>query len=144
MNTFKIVNGDIAVRGDGKVVDVSGAKRIEQELSCWILEPLGTDKVYGGFGSTIGEMIGSPSLTEYLDEVRDEVARVVNNYVSYQEGQLDKAKRGSAEAAINSWSDDDVINSVDSIEVKAVADTVQVTVKLTTVAGAAIKVNQVL
>lgn len=143
MYTFKIVDGDLAMRGDGNIVKLTGAQRIEQELACWLLEPLGTDKFYSKFGSTIGEMVGSPALTAYLNELRIEVERVVNNYVSYQRGQIEALRSGNAEDALNSWNDDDVIASIGSIELEAIADTVKVTVTLSTAAGAGITVSQV-
>ena len=55
MYTLKIVNGDFAVKGDGNIVQLTGAQRIRQELACWLLEPLGTDKYYSKFGSAIGD-----------------------------------------------------------------------------------------
>ena len=143
MYTFKIVDGDLAVRGDGNITQLTGAQRIRQELACWLLEPLGTDRFYSKFGSTVGDMIGSPAIEDYLNELQVEVERVVNNYVSYQRGQIQALRSGNAADAINSWSDDDVIASVNSIEVEAIADTVKVTVTLSTAAGQGITVSQV-
>ena len=143
MYTLKIVNGDFAVKGDGNIAQLTGAQRIRQELACWLLEPLGTDKYYSKFGSAIGDMIGSPILGEYLNELQVEVERVVNNYVSYQRNQIQSLRSGNVEDAVNSWNDDDVIAAVNSIEVEAIADTVKVTVTLTTAAGQGITVSQI-
>ena len=143
MYTLKIVDGDLAVRGDGNVTQLTGGDRISQELACWLLEPLGTDKVYGKFGSTLEDMVGLPILQDYLDDVRIEVERVVNNYVAYQRGQIKALCSGNTQDALNSWNDDDVIAAVDSIEVEAVADTVKVTVTLTTASGRGVTVSQI-
>ena len=56
MYGLKIADGDIAVRGDGDVTQVSGAERLSQEISCWLLEPLGTDPMYPKFGSDLARI----------------------------------------------------------------------------------------
>lgn len=144
MYTFKIANGDLAMRGDGNITQLSGPQRIEQELACWILEPLGTDKLYPGFGSKLGDYVGSPALNDYLIEIRAEVVRVVNNYIEYQKKQIERYRSGTIGDFVNAWNDDDIIRTVNSIDVKTVADTVSVTVTLTTVAGQGVNIAQVL
>lgn len=144
MYTFKIVDGDIAVRGDGLVSDVSGAKRIEQELACWILEPINTDKMYPSFGSVMSSFIGSPAMNDYLLDIRAEVSRIVNNYISYQKKQVEEYRSGSETDFINAWHDDDLIQTVNEIDVSVVADTVRVRVRLTTAGGQGVDITQVL
>lgn len=144
MYTFKLVDGDIAVRGDGNIQKISGAERIEQELACWILEPLGSDAMYPRFGSKLSESIGSPALDEYLLDIRAEVTRVVNNYIAYQQRQVDKYRSGSEQDFIDAWNDDDLISVVNGIDISVLADTVQVTVTLTTAGGRSVRVSQVL
>lgn len=144
MYSLKIVDGDLAMQGDGSIAQVSGAQRIQQELSCWLLEPLGTDKMYRNFGSKLGGYIGSPSTSDMLLEVKAEATRVVNNYIEYQKQQYEAAKLQSTDAVVNAWLPEDMISRVDSIHVESVADTVSIVVKLTTAAGAGISVEQVL
>ena len=144
MYSLKIVDGDLAMWGDGTIAQISGAERIRQELSCWLLEPLGTDVMYSNFGSTLNDSIGSPITSDNLLEVKTEVTRVVNNYIEYQKKQYEAARNRSTDAVLNAWSEDDMIARVDYIRVDAVADTVAVVVKLTTAAGLGISVEQVL
>ena len=144
MYSLKIVDGDLAMLGDGTIAQISGAERIRQELSCWLLEPLGTDVMYSNFGSTLNDSIGSPITSDNLLEVKTEVTRVVNNYIEYQKKQYEAARNRSTDAVLNAWSEDDMIARVDYIRVDAVADTVAVVVKLTTAAGLGISVEQVL
>lgn len=144
MYGFKIADGDIAMRGDGNIERVSGAERIAQELSCWVLEPLGKDVLYPRFGSKLGDYVGSPALDDYLLEIRAEVVRVVNNYIEYQNRQIERYRSGSIGDFVNSWQDDDIVSAVNSVDVSAMADTVSVTVRLTTAAGRGVEVSQIL
>lgn len=142
MYGLKVSNGDLAVRGDGNVVKITGAERIKQELSHWLLEPLGTDTLYKRFGSTLDNLVGSPILNEYLTEVRSECSRVVQNYVEYQKRQINEDRLRGEDVFMANWKSDDIINSVNGISVKTVADTVRVTVKLTTAGGTLVTVVQ--
>ena len=144
MYSLKIVDGDLAMLGDGTISKVSGADRIRQDLSCWILEPLGTDVMYPNFGSTLGNDIGAPIVADNLLEIKAEVTRVVNNYIEYQKKQYEDAKLRSTEAVVNAWTPGDMIAKVNGIHVDSVADTVTVVVKLTTAAGEGISIEQVL
>lgn len=142
MYGLKIAGGDIAVRGDGRVSEVEGSERLRQEISHWLLEPLGTDTLYRRFGSTLGEMVGSPMLPDYIAEVRAEVSRVVGNYLEYQKRMISEDKIKGDAVFLSNWKDDDIIDTIDGIDVRSVADTLYVTVKLTTVAGTRVTVVQ--
>ena len=142
MYCLKIADGDIAIRGDGNSVKLTGAERIRQELLCWLMEPLGSDTLYSRFGSSLWDKVGSPMLDEYIADVRAEVVRVVNNYVEYQNRQINADLLKGEVAFLSNWSDDDIIKSFDGVAVKAVADTLEVTVQLTTVAGSSVVVKQ--
>lgn len=144
MYDLKLVDGDLAVAADGSVNKITGADRIRQELTCWLLEPIGTDVMYGNFGSHLGEYIGTAITNESMVNVRAEVVRVVNNYIAYQKKQYQQATRLSTSSLINSWSGADLIASVDRISVDAVADSIKVMIKLTTMAGMEISVEEVL
>lgn len=144
MYDLKLANGDIVLRGDGDVSKITGAERIQQELACWILEPLGTDRYYKKFGSVLGDYIGEPSFDDVLLDIRAEVSRVVGNYITYQNQQIEAIKEMSVQNALDAWNDDEVVDSVVGIDVSAVADTVRVEVKLHTVKGSTIIVTTTL
>lgn len=139
MYNLKIVDGDLAVQGNGDLVQISGPERIAQELSCWVLEPLGTDFIYPKFGSDLNEHIGSIMSQDELLEVRSEVTRLVRNYVTYQQRQISEA---NLSGLVNVWHDNDIVQRIDSIEVQNVADTIEVSVSLTTVGGDRVSVRQ--
>lgn len=142
MKTIQVTGGDIAVRGDGDVVKLTGAERIKQELTLWILEPIGTDVMYPGFGSTIHTYIGQPITEETLAEVRAEVSRIVDNYIAYQTQFMDGYQSRSMQVFLDSWTNADVIRSVDLIDVSAVADTCTISVQLTTVGGESVAITE--
>ena len=135
MYGFRLAGGDIAVRGDGNVSVVTGAERIKQELACWLLEPLGTDVLYPGFGSTLRDIIGSPMLEEYMSRVRSEVARVVGNYIEYQKNQINESIMASEVDFLTNWQEDDVITDVGGIRMSMMADELHVRVELRLAGG---------
>lgn len=139
---IKVVNGDLAIMGDGNAKEITGVERIRQELSHWLLEPLGADTIYERFGSSLWDSVGNPMTSEYIEEVRREVSRVVSNYVAYQARQVKEDLARSTERFLKDWGDDDIIDSVNEISVRAVADTLYVTVKLTTAGGRQIVIVQ--
>ena len=142
MYGIKVVNGDLNIMGDGNAQEITGVERIEQELSHWLLEPLGTDTIYTRFGSELWDSVGDPQIQEYVDDVRIEVQRVVENYMAYQTRQAKEDLAVSTERFMKNWGDNDIIERLDGIDVKAVADSLYVTVKLTTVGGEQVTVVQ--
>jgi len=142
MYGLKVAEGDLAVRGDGNISEVRGAERLRQELSHWLLEPVGTDTLYPRFGSMLDGMVGSPMLPEYISEVRTEVGRVVTNYVEYQKRMMNADRERGAALFLENWPDDEIVDTVDGIAVENVADRLLVTVKLTTVAGTRVAVSR--
>jgi phage baseplate assembly protein W len=131
MYGLKLTDGDIAVRGDGDVTRVTGEERLTQELSCWLLEPLGFDQLYPGFGSTLGQHIGQPLTSDQMNAVSAETARVVGNYVAYQQVLMENSPL-TASQFLDVWTDSDVIQSVRSIGVSSVTDTCSVKITLRT------------
>lgn len=142
MYCLKLTDGDIAVRGDGNSIKLTGAKRLEQEIACWLMEPVGSDMLYSKFGSTLWDKVGSPMLDEYIADVRSEVVRVVNNYIEYQKGQINADLLKGESVFLSNWGDDDIISRFDGVSVNVVADTLEVTVQLTTAGGNSIVVER--
>ena len=142
MYGLKVVNGDIAVMGDGNVKQVVGRERLIQELSHWLIEPMGTDSIYEKFGSKLWDSVGDPMIDESIDDVRMEVSRVVTNYMAYQSRKMKEDLAISSDRFLKNWADDEIIDSIDAIDVSAVADTLYVTVKLTTADGSQVVIQQ--
>lgn len=145
MKCIKVVDGDIAVGGDGKPVMVEGAARIRQELALWLLEPMGTDGVYPKFGSDLWNYIGTPAFDDNLTAIKSEVNRVVTNYIAAQNEQIAKDKqRLSDNEFLQVWTDDDIVSTLNSITVSATGTNVNVLVILSTAAATQVSVEQTL
>jgi hypothetical protein len=145
MKCIKVVDGDIAVGGDGKPVMVEGAARIRQELALWLLEPMGTDRVYPKFGSDLWNYIGTPAFDDNLTGIKSEVNRVVTNYIAAQNEQIAKDKqRLSDNEFLQVWTDDDIVSTLNSITVSATGTNVNVLVILSTAAATQVSVEQTL
>lgn len=138
--TLKIVDGDIAIRGDGNATVVSGAERVAQDLACWCMEPVGSDPMYPRFGSDLNSRIGEPNTPSQRSGARAEVARVCSNYVAYQQQAL--ATVGAASYALN-WSPDDIVSRIDRVDVSSSRDTISIGVSVRTSAGSYAEVSQI-
>ena len=144
MYTLKIADGDIALGGDGVPVTVTGAERISQDLSCWLLEPVGSDPMYRKFGSRLWSMIGEPILSGTTASVKSETSRVVGNYVSYQSSQFNSSGTTQAERLTGIWGRDDLVSSVSEVSATQSFDAIDVRVGLVTASGRAVDLNQTL
>lgn len=143
MKCMKVVDGDIAIGGDGKAVMVEGAERIRQELALWLLEPLGTDGVYPKFGSDLWSYVGTPAFEDNLTAIRSEVNRVVTNYIAAQNEQIAKDRQRLSDVEfLQVWTDDDIVSTLNSITVSATGTNVNVLVIVSTAASTQVAVEQ--
>lgn len=140
---MRVIDGDISVGGDGKIVMVEGTERIKQELALWLLEPLGTDSVYPKFGADLWTYIGAPAFEDNLMAIRTEVTRVVNNYIAAQNERIAQDKQSmSNEEFLQCWTDYDIVTSISSINVSQTETDVRVIVSLSTAADTEVTVEQ--
>jgi phage baseplate assembly protein W len=129
MYGLKMSNGDIVVDSGGVATRVAGAERVKQELSAWILEPIGTDPLYPRFGSRLKSMIGSGVTREVREEVREEILRIVSNYIEYQTNMLRTATQDrDPTMASRLYSPSDIVMDVRDIRVSQDMDVVSVAV----------------
>ena len=143
MKCMRVIDGDISVGGDGKIVMVEGTERIKQELALWLLEPLGTDSVYPKFGADLWTYIGAPAFEDNLMAIRTEVTRVVNNYIAAQNERIAQDKQSmSNEEFLQCWTDYDIVTSISSINVSQTETDVRVMVSLSTAADTEVTVEQ--
>ena len=142
MRSWQITDADLSLRGDGWLNELRGWRRVAQDLSCWLLEPVGTDPAHPGFGSHLGEMIGSTVSAESVGRVKSEVNRVVANYVAYTKRRIEQSRSQSPAKFLDMWGNGEILKSVDRIDVDAVADTVRVTIGFTMSDGTAGAVSQ--
>ncbi len=143
MYGLKLVDGDFSLRDDGRVNLVSGAERVAQDLSCWLLEPVGTDMVYPAFGSVLWDMIGEPATDSAYDNLLGEIGRVCANYVQYQEERRqDDEHNMSVVDYSQTWPDSDIIVRYDASNADMFTDTANVNIGVTMADGRSTVVNE--
>ena len=104
---------------------VRGRDKLVQDLTLWLLEPLGTGFMTPGFGSTLntvvardsrgrqqGRFIGRPFNERVAAEVESEVDRVLN---LYQQDQVQKIRSAQLQGRLYLYSKKEILNSIDDI-----------------------------
>ncbi len=92
--SLAIINGDISYGSQG-LNTVTGSNKLVQDLSCCILEPLGTDYNDPDFGSIIEGgvdsegnvypgLIGGPNNSASASQITTEISRICQNYQAEQ------------------------------------------------------------
>lgn len=130
---------------DGSYLMVTGAQRIQQDLTLALSDIYGTDRFHPSWGSILPEYLGNINNATMLTLVKAEVNRVLQNYLTItqsgviQQSMMNVANNNNPGA---SYTTSDVVRSVDSINVSATLDTIYVSVSLTTLAGQSITIGQ--
>ena|ERR1700752_2947704 len=138
--SLAIANGDLVLSNSDYAV-VTGEQKLIQDLTCYLLESMGTDPNHPDTGSLLDggvdgsgvihqSMIGLPNanaLSEAL--VQSEVARIL---MAYQNMQIQRAKSDRLQYGKTTFSLGEVLLSVDSISLTSVSDTLIVTIGITT------------
>lgn len=140
MYGLKISNGDFSVDASGVPSRVVGAERIKQELAAWILEPLGTDPIYPRFGSQLRGMVGIGVTRDVVGEVREEILRVVSNYIEYQMSALKRDARFLPGSRVYAASD--IVTEIQNVSVYQEMDVLDVSVTVRLAGGDIINIRQ--
>lgn len=131
MKALEIKNGDLVI-GRGGYATVSGVAKLRQDLSVAVREPYGTDRFHPRWGSLLAEYVGGV-LNEYSKmQVIGEVQRICANYIAVQQDQMAAA---NAEGRRPTFTSGEVVESVQSIEVRQTFDRLHVRVILRTLSG---------
>ena len=148
--SFELANGDLQL-GSGRSYNiVSGEQKLLQDLRLWVTEQVGTDNLIGGtYGSALdGGVINGEVQESYIGRTGNfstlgEIRIIVLNLVQqYQQMQFTKMQN---EALLyngaNTLDADEVIDSIESVQLAQVGTTVLVQVILTTLGGSSIKLT---
>lgn len=90
--SLQLANGDLALNGVS-LATVEGPAKLQQDLVCAILTPLGFDELHPGFGSTLVEnlinpevqgVIGTRNFKRAATLVYAELSRICQNYQAQQ------------------------------------------------------------
>jgi hypothetical protein len=128
MKTFRLVKGDFVLQGNSLEM-VSGAARVQQQLSLGIRETFGADRFHPGWGSMISEWIGRVSTASVQDDIRNEITRVVRAHIMVQNDRLRRASTSGQRGFISM---DEVIAAITSITFSQKEDSLIVRVRLRT------------
>lgn len=143
-------NGDLNFAGPGGYAVVSGRQKLIQDLKNWLLEPQGSDPFHPEYGSILNgnaagmpeaeDFIGSVLTSEKLIQIEAEVRRVLG---AYQRQQLDRLNQEVISyGGKNTFSQGEILYSVEAVDVHQVADTVLVRVSITTGDGSQLSFSQ--
>lgn len=131
MKALRLSGGDLVPGAEG-FETITGASRIVQDLRVALSEPLGIDRFHTGWGSVIDDFVGQPLDSGTAFAVKQEINRVVGNYMMVQ---AEKAARGSLRSGSGRYTTDDLISHVASVDVRMVNDQLTARITLTMVSG---------
>lgn len=145
--SLALINGDLAITGRSFSI-VSGRDKLAQDLTLWVLEKVGTDPATPTYGNTLdGGVVNGvqiPSMVGQMltQESMTTIQGIVQNLLQqYQQGQLVKMKAEIAQYGNSTLSNDEVIYSIDGIQVANLGDIVIIQANLTTLAKANLTVT---
>ena len=120
MKNLQIVKGDFALNKKRHANVVKSTDKLIQDLTLFLLEPLGIGYTTPGFGSTLtlmeeggSRMIGRFMNSAFIAEIQGEVDRVLN---LYQQTQIEKIRTASLRGELNNYTKGEILNSIDSIQ----------------------------
>ncbi len=138
METLALSGGDLVV-GPGGLQTLSGAAKIRQDLALALAEEYGADPYHSGWGSVLPQYLGEPVDDDIPMLVQAEVNRVLQQYMTGQQQQLATASANRQQHTIMT---SEIIQTVNSVDVSVLYDTVKVVISLTTMAGQNLKISR--
>lgn len=142
MKNFRVTDGDLDVSSARRVNMVQGRDKLIQDLTLWLLEPLGVGFMTPAFGSTLnttvarddvgrraGRFIGQDFNERIASEVEAEIDRVLN---LYQQNQILRIRQAQVDGELYLWNRREILNSIDDIKIAVDRDRAIVQVALTT------------
>lgn len=132
MKSLQVSRGDIALGSNRRVSTVYAKSKLLQDLSHWLLEPLGTSSTTPSFGSRINELAFGENTSAQSLILKDEITRVLT---LYQNLQFERVKVAQKNGELKSWSKQEIIASILAVDVEMKLTTAIVTIKISTLAS---------
>ena len=136
MLTLSIVNGDFDLSG-GTFQTITGATKISQDLGIASLTSYGSNKFHPKYGSVLQSYIGSPINRTTQSLIQSEITRLINNY---QNIQIRKMNAYILQGLQSPYGQNDLIKSVQGINVTQNSDSFNINVILITMSGQAVPI----
>lgn len=137
MQGFLLENGDLQIGPTGFAM-ISGAAKVFQDLANATLEPYGCDRFHPKWGSLLYNYIGDPITPIEETLVQSEIARLINNYVLVQQDNIAKQV---AQGLQSQYATDEIVSSIDAINVTQQQDFLTVAVVVRTTSGQTINLQ---
>lgn len=148
MQNFQLTDGDLNITKSKRVSMVTGRDKLVQDLTLWLMEPLGAGYMTPGFGSTLntftdrdeqnrqqGAFVGRYFTEQLAAEIIAEIDRVLN---LYQQNQIQKIHTAQVRGTLYLYTLSEILNSIDDIEGSQDTDVANIQVTLTTGANSQI------
>lgn len=136
MNTLAIISGDFSLSG-GTFKTLTGIPKIKQDLGIASLTPYGSNQFHPKYGSVLGSYIGSPVGPSSQAVIQGEVKRLISNY---QNLQIAKMNSYVIQGFRSPYGQNDLIRSIQSIEVTQHFDSFHINATLTTMSGQTVQI----
>jgi hypothetical protein len=125
-------NGDLKQAGS-VIGTVSGIDKLKQDLDIWFRERYQIDRFHPSYGSVLDSHIGGIISSLSIAQITQESSRILSNYQRKQKESFD--------ANPSSFTLDELITSIDSINVQQSLDSIYVNVIFTTASGSVSTIN---
>ena len=140
--SFALINGDLALTGRSYSL-VSGSAKLAQDLRLWVLERVGYDPATPTYGTTLdGGIVNGVMIPSLIGQINsqsqaNQVQAVIQTMLTqYQQMQLTKMKQEIVTYnGKTTLSDDEVLQTVNSVTATVAQDVIIVQANLTTLAG---------
>lgn len=136
MKQLQLRNGDFVPAPGGFAV-VQGAAKIQQDLGAALRETLGDDRFHPRFGTVLGSVVGTVQGVEAQALIQSEITRMISNYMAVQ---TEKINADTTAGVKSRYTPDEIVSSVESIEVQQTYDTINVRVSISTAQGSIVTV----
>jgi hypothetical protein len=138
VKTLALSGGDLVV-GPGGLQMQDGPAKIRQDLALALGETYGADPYHSGWGSVLGQYLGEPTDADTPMLVQAEVNRILQQYMTNQQQQLATAAANQQQHTITT---SEIIQTVNSVDVSVLYDSVTVIISLTTMAGQTLQISR--
>jgi len=139
MKTMRLSGGDLVIGANSDLQMVTGADKVEQDMRCALLEPLGNDRFHPGWGSSLDDFISRPIVGSVESDVLAEVNRVVGNYAAVQRDKIESQMLSGADST---YTTDEVVSGVTDVTTHQTYDTVAVKISIGTVSGQTVTLSE--
>jgi len=138
--SLRIENGDLLIGSNRSLEVVTGKQKLFQDLTMWILERVGTDPATPLYGSTLdGGVIDGQEIPSFIGQIPTQYnlnlikAEVLDLLHKYQQMQIAKMRQELIEFdGKHTLSGDEVLHTINSVEIGVVDTLVLVRVKCIT------------